>query len=81
MPRETVFRIWSTVIAIAAFGSGAALWVVDERLFGGLGLATSALHLCWAIDLRALLRGRWQRRPIVIARLRHRNATDEMRHG
>jgi hypothetical protein len=81
MPREAVFRIWSTVIAIAAFGSGAALWVVGERLFGGLGLATSALHLCWAIDLRALLRGRWQRGPIVIARLRHRNATDEMRHG
>lgn len=81
MPRETLFRIWSTVIAIAAFGSGAALWVAGERLFGGLGLATSALHLCWVIDLRAVLRGRWQRRPIVIARLRHRSGRAEVRHG
>ena len=81
MLRETLFRIWSTVVAIAAFGSGAALWAAGERLFGGLGLATCALHLCWVIDLRALLRGRWQRRPIVIARLRHRSGRAEVRHG
>lgn len=71
MPRDRVFRLWSTSVAVAAFGSGLALWWVGERLFGGLGLATSVLHLCWAIDLRALLRGRWQRRPIVITRLRN----------
>lgn len=69
MRREEVYRLWTTVVAIAACASGLVLWLHGERLMGGFGLATSLLHALWAIDARALVRGRWRRRPIVIPTL------------
>ena len=70
MRREAVYRIWTTLVAIAACASGIVLWQHGQRLVGGLGLATALLHALWAIDVRAMARGRWHRRPIVIPQLR-----------
>jgi hypothetical protein len=70
MRREAVYRIWTTCVGIAACASGIVLWQHGERLVGGLGLSTALLHALWAIDVRAMARGRWHRRPIVIAKLR-----------
>ena len=81
MRREAVYRIWTTVVSIAAYASGLVLWQHGERLVGGFGLATSLLHALWTIDGRALARGRWQRRPIVIPQLRHRTKAMEVRRG
>ncbi len=80
MRRNVIYRLWTTVVAIAACVSGIALWWHGERITGALGLATSLLHVLWTIDARTLIRGHWQRRPIVIPQLRHRNdATGERR--
>lgn len=86
MRREAVYRLWTTVVAIAACASGLVLWQHGERLVGGFGLVTSLIHALWAIDVRALVRGRWQRRPIVIPQLRHRTDAvgvrrDGVKHG
>jgi hypothetical protein len=70
MRREAVYRIWTACVGIAACASGIVLWQHGERLVGGLGLATALLHALWAIDVRGMARGRWQRRPIVIPQLR-----------
>ena len=70
MRREAVYRIWTTLVAIAACASGIVLWQHGQRFVGGLGLATALLHALWAIDVRAMTRGRWQRRPVVIPQLR-----------
>ena len=79
MRREAVYRLWTSVVAIAACASGLVLWQQGEHLMGGFGLATSLLHALWAIDVRALVRGRWRRRPIMIPRLRHRTDAVEVR--
>ena len=81
MRRETVYRLWTTAVAIAACVSGIALWWHGERITGALGLATSLLHALWTIDPRALTRGHWRRRPIVIAQLRYRNHSVGERRG
>ncbi len=70
MRREAVYRVWTACVGITACASGIVLWQHGERLVGGLGLATALLHALWAIDVRAMARGRWHRRPIVIAKLR-----------
>ena len=70
MRREAVYRVWTTCVGITACASGIVLWQHGERLVGGLGLATALLHALWAIDVRAMTRGRWQRRPVVIPQLR-----------
>lgn len=72
MRREVAYRVWTIGVGIAAFASGIVLWQHGERLIGGLGLATALLHALWAIDVRAMARGRgrWHRRPIVIPQLR-----------
>lgn len=70
MRREAVYRIWTIGVGIAACASGIVLWQHGDRLVGALGLATALLHALWAIDVRAMTRGRWQRRPIVIPQLR-----------
>ena len=70
MRREAVYRVWTTCVGIAACASGIVLWEQGERLVGGLGLATALLHALWAINVRAMARGRWHRRPIVIPQLR-----------
>ena len=69
MRREAVYRIWTIGVGIAACASGILLWQHGERLVGGLGLATALLHALWTIDVRAMARGRWHRRPIVIPQL------------
>lgn len=79
MRHEASFRLWTVVVCVLSFVSGSVFWHVGERLAGGCGIATALLHLVWAIDPRALLRGRWQRRPIVIPRLR--SDTRTVRHG
>lgn len=70
MRREAAYRVWTIGVGIAACASGIVLWHHGERLIGGLGLATALLHALWAIDVRAIARGRWHRRPIVIPQLR-----------
>lgn len=70
MRREAAYRVWTIGVGIAACASGIVLWQHGERFVGGLGLATALLHALWAIDVRAMARGRWQRRPIVIPQLR-----------
>ncbi len=79
MRRDAVYRLWTSVVAIAACASGLVLWQQGAHLMGGLGLATSLLHALWAIDVRALVRGRWRHRPIMIPRLRHRTDAVEVR--
>ena len=79
MRRDAVYRLWTSVVAIAACASGLVLWLHGERITGAFGLATSLLHALWAIDVRTLVRGRWRRRPIVIPRLRHRTDAVEVR--
>ena len=69
MRREAVYRVWTICVGIAACASGIVLWQHGQRFVGGLGLATALLHALWAIDVRAMTRGRWQRRPIVIPQL------------
>ncbi len=81
MRREALYRLWTTVVAIATCVSGIALWWHGERITGAWGLATSLLHALWAIDPRALMRGHWQHRPIVIPQLRHRSRSTGERHG
>lgn len=81
MRREVVYRVWTTAVVIAACVSGLVLWLHGERLMGAFGLATSLVHALWAIDVRALVRGRWRRRPIVIPQLRHRTDVVEVRRG
>ena len=70
MRREAAYRVWTIGVGIAACASGIVLWQHGERLIGGLGLSTALLHALWAIDVRAMARGRWHRRPIVIPQLR-----------
>ena len=70
MRREAAYRVWTACVGIAACASGIVLWQHGERLVGGLGLATALLHALWAINVRAMARGRWHRRPIVIPQLR-----------
>jgi hypothetical protein len=70
MRREAAYRVWTIGIGIAACASGIVLWQHGERVMGGLGFATGLLHALWAINVRAMARGRWHRRPIVIPQLR-----------
>ena len=72
MRRDLVYRGWTVLACTTSIASGLGLWGVGECLFGGCGLAAGVFHALWAIDLRARVRGRWQRRPIVIPRL-HRS--------
>jgi hypothetical protein len=44
--------------------------MAGERPFGAFGIAAGVFHALWGLDLRALVRGRWRRRPIVIPTLR-----------
>ena len=81
MRREMFYRVWTLTVLLVSAGSGLALWMAGERLFGACGLVTALLHGVWMIDGRALARGRWQRRPIVIPRLRHRTDASEVRRG
>ena len=69
MRREAAYRVWTACVGIAACASGIVLWQHGQRFVGGLGLATALLHALWAIDVRAMTRGRWQRRPVVIPQL------------
>lgn len=70
MRRESMYRGWIVVACVASIVSGAALWMAGERPFGAFGIAAGVFHAVWGLDLRALVRGRWQRRPIVIPTLR-----------
>ena len=70
MRRESMYRGWIVVACVASIVSGAALWMAGERPFGVFGIAAGVFHALWGLDLRALVRGRWQRRPIVIPTLR-----------
>lgn len=70
MRREVVYRAWIALACLLSFASGAALWMAGERPFAVCGLAAGGFHALWAIDLRALVHGRWRRRAIVIPRLR-----------
>ena len=70
MRRESMYRGWIVVACVASIVSGAALWMAGERPFGAFGIAAGVFHALWGLDLRALVRGRWRRRPIVIPTLR-----------
>lgn len=70
MRRESMYRGWIVVACVASIVSGAALWMAGERPFGAFGIAAGLFHAVWGLDLRALVRGRWRRRPIVIPTLR-----------
>jgi hypothetical protein len=65
-----MYRGWIVVACVASIVSGAALWMAGERPFGAFGIAAGLFHAVWGLDLRALVRGRWRRRPIVIPTLR-----------
>jgi hypothetical protein len=65
-----MYRGWIVVACVASIVSGAALWMAGERPFGAFGIAAGVFHAVWGLDLRALVRGRWRRRPIVIPTLR-----------
>lgn len=69
MRRESMYRGWIVVACVASIVSGAALWMAGERPFGAFGIAAGLFHAVWGLDLRALVRGRWRRRPIVIPTL------------
>jgi hypothetical protein len=70
MRRESMYRGWIVCACTASIVSGAALWMSGERPFGAFGIAAGLFHALWGLDLRALVRGRWRRRPIVIPTLR-----------
>ena len=70
MRRESMYCGWIVVACVASIVSGAALWMAGERPFGAFGIAAGVFHALWGLDLRALVRGRWRRRPIVIPTLR-----------
>lgn len=70
MRRESMYRGWIVFACVASIASGAVLWMAGERPFGVFGIAAGLFHALWSLDLRALVRGRWQRRPIVIPMLR-----------
>ena len=70
MRREAMYRGWIVCACVASIVSGAALWMAGERPFGAFGIAAGVFHALWGLDLRALVRGRWRRRPIVIPTLR-----------
>jgi hypothetical protein len=70
MRREAVYRGWIACACLASIGSGIVLWATGERAFGALGLAAGVFHAVWGLDARALMRGRWRQRPIVIPQLR-----------
>jgi hypothetical protein len=65
-----MYRGWIVVACVASIVSGAALWMAGERPFGAFGIAAGLFHAVWGLDLRALVRARWRRRPIVIPTLR-----------
>lgn len=70
MRRKSTVRVWIVVACVASIGSGAWLWIAGERPFGAFGIAAGVFHALWGLDLRALVRRRWRRRPIVIPTLR-----------
>jgi hypothetical protein len=70
MRRESMYRGWIVVACVASIVSGALLWMSGERPFGAIGIAAGVFHALWGLDLRALVCGRWRRRPIVIPTLR-----------
>ena len=86
MRRESMYRGWIVCACVASIASGAVLWMAGERPFGAFGIAAGVFHALWGLDLRALVRGRWRRRPIVIPTLRpivvsppHRSLAQRMR--
>ena len=70
MRRESIYRGWIVCACVASIVSGASLWGMGERPFGAFGMAAGVFHALWGLDLRALVRGHWRRRPIVIPTLR-----------
>jgi hypothetical protein len=70
MRRERMYRIWIVFACLASIGSGLVLWAAGERAFGAFGIASGLFHALWGWDVRALVRGRLRRRPIVIPQLR-----------
>lgn len=70
MRREAVYHAWIVCACLASIGSGLALWATGEHAFGALGLAAGVFHAAWGLDVRALMRGHWRQRPIVIPQLR-----------
>lgn len=70
MRRESIYRGWIVCACVASIVSGACLWGMGERPFGAFGMAAGVFHALWGLDPRALVRGRWRRRPIVIPTLR-----------
>lgn len=77
--RREAYRVWIAFACSASIASGTVLWVAGEQVYGAFGIAAGVFHVLCGVDLRALLRGRWQRRPIVIPRLRSDART--LRHG
>jgi hypothetical protein len=67
---EAMYRGWIVFACLASIGSGIALWAAGERAFGAFGIAAGVFHVVWGLDARALIRGRWRQRPIVIPQLR-----------
>lgn len=70
MRRESIYRGWVVCACVVSILSGVWLWVTGERPLGAFGIAAGVFHALWGRDLRALVRGRWRRRPIVIPTLR-----------
>ena len=70
MGRESIYRGWIACACVASIVSGTVFWIAGERPFGALGIAAGVFHALWGLGLRALVRGRWRRRPIVIPTLR-----------
>jgi hypothetical protein len=77
--RREAYRLWIAVACSVSVASGIALWFLGEHMFGAFGIAAGAFHVLCGIDVRALVRGRWRRRPIVIPQLR--SDTRTVRHG
>ena len=75
MRRERAYRVWIASACLASIASGLVLWVTGEHPFGLCGIAVGGFHALWAIDLRALVRGRLRRRAIVIPRLQPMRAS------
>ena len=70
MRSESMYRVWIVCACVVSILSGVWLWVTGERPFGAVGIAAGLFHALWRLDLRALVRGHWRRRPIVIPTLR-----------
>ena len=70
MRREVVYRGWIVLACVFSILSGCMLWMSGERLFAVFGIAAGIFHALWGLDAHALVRGRWQRRAIVIPQLR-----------